>query len=52
MSAAKKIVVRIEAFEGWCGYSYWHELFCNGGHNCKHMDALHETVNGKKVGFC
>jgi len=48
----KKTVMHIDEFEGKCGYSYTHEPFCNGGHNCKHPEAVKEDVYGEKVGFC
>ena len=48
----KKTVMRIDEFEGQCGYSYKHEPFCNGGHNCRHPEAAKENVNGEEVGYC
>ena len=48
----KKTVMHIDEFEGQCGYSYKHEPFCNGGHNCRHPEAEKETVNGEEVGYC
>lgn len=48
----KKTVLHIDEFEGQCGYSYKHEPFCNGGHNCRHPEAAKETVNGEEVGYC
>ena len=48
----KKTVMHIDEFEGQCGYSYKHEPFCNGGHNCRHPEAAKETVNGEEVGYC
>lgn len=47
-----KTVMDINDFEGVCGYSYTHEPYCNGGHNCKHPDACKENVNGESVGYC
>ncbi len=47
-----KRVMHIDDFEAQCGYSYKHEPFCNGGHNCKHPDAAKETVQGEEVGYC
>lgn len=48
----KKTVMHIDEFEGQCGYSYKHEPFCNGGHNCRHPEAAKENVNGEEVGYC
>lgn len=47
-----KKVMQIDEFEGQCGYSYRHEPFCNGGHNCRHPEAAKEVVKGEEVGFC
>ena len=44
--------MHIDEFEGRCGYSYRHDPFCNGGHNCRHPEAAKETVNGEEVGYC
>lgn len=48
----QKRVMHIDEFEGQCGYSYRHEPFCNGGHNCRHPEAAKETVDGEEVGYC
>lgn len=43
-----KKIVHIDDFESVCGYSYRHEPFCNGGHNCRHPDSAKEDG----VGYC